>query len=375
MINTTLQARVLSILNDYKAKGIEEGVQVAAYHNGALVLDVCTSTVTGINALRADDMIFSWSMTKGITALAMHIAVQKNLLAYDDPVARFWPAFAANGKRHITVRQLLNHTAGLPNMPRVSRTEMCDWELMCRRFAEMTPLTHPGEVPAYHAISYGWLVGEVLHRATNRTVTQFVQDEICAPLGITDLHIGLPADRTMNTARLLFDGVHGSLNLDHCGTAEMVDNPANFANQRDVQHACMPAINMMTSARALAKVYAALVGQGVNTKRLLTERTVDHVRMVQRYAIDATSQAVMVLGLGYQLPAYDTPSAMSQRRGVFGHGGWGGSISFADPDHQFAFALTKTRMVNSDDVLPVSLAVARAVRAELQIPETDRQTP
>ena len=364
-----LHALVLNILNDYKAQGIEEGVQVAAYHQGKRVVDIVSGTITGINALRPDDMIYSWSMTKGITALAVHIAVQKNLLAYDDFVIRYWPEFGANGKQHITLRHLLIHTAGLPNMPRVSIAEMCNWQLMCRHFEEMEPLSHPGEVPAYHAISYGWLVGEVLRRATGKTVTQFVQDEICAPLGLTHLHIGLPAGRTVDTARLTFDGVHGSLNLDHCGTPEMVDNPAQFANHPMVQQACMPSINMMTSARALATVYAALVGHGVNGVRLLNERTVDHVRSVQRYAIDATSQGVMVMGLGFQLPAYDTLSAMTQRRGVFGHGGWGGSISFADPEHDFAFALTKTRMVNSDDTLPVSLAVAQAVRKELGIPE------
>jgi len=367
--NPRIQAQVLAILNEYKTQGIEEGVQVAAYHHGNLVLDLVSGTITGINALRPDDMIYSWSMTKGITALAVHIAVQKNLLAYDDLVVRYWPEFGAHGKQHITLRHLLIHTAGLPNMPRVTATEMCDWDLMCRHFAAMTPVSHPGEVPAYHAISYGWLVGEVLRRATGKTVTQYVQDEICAPLGITNLHIGLPKARAVDCARLTFDGVHGSLNVDHCGSPDMVENPALFANQAMVQQACMPAINMMTSARALATVYASLVGHGVNGKRLLDERTVEHARMVQRYAVDATSQGVMVMGLGFQLPAYDTVSAMAQRRGVFGHGGWGGSISFADPENDFAFALTKTRMVNSDDTLPVSIAVARAVRAELGIPE------
>ena len=367
--NPRIQALVLAILNEYKSLGIEEGVQVAAYHHGKLILDLVSGTVTGINALRPDDMIYSWSMTKGITALAVHIAVQKNLLAYDDPVVRYWPEFGAHGKQHITLRHLLIHTAGLPNMPRVSVAEMCDWDLMCRHFAAMTPVSHPGEVPAYHAISYGWLVGEVLRRATGKTVTQYVQDEICVPLGITNLHIGLPKARAVDCARLTFDGVHGSLNEDHCGTPAMVENPALFANQANVQASCMPSINMMTSARALATVYASLVGHGVNGVRLLSDRTVDHARMVQRYAIDATSQGVMVMGLGFQLPAYDTVSAMAQRRGVFGHGGWGGSISFADPENDFAFALTKTRMVNSDETLPVSIAVARAVRAELGIPE------
>ena len=100
--NASVQARVLQILNEYKVQGIEEGVQVAAYHQGKLILDIVSGTITGINALRPDDMIYSWSMTKGITALAVHIAVQKHLLAYDDLVMRYWPEFGVNGKAHIT---------------------------------------------------------------------------------------------------------------------------------------------------------------------------------------------------------------------------------------------------------------------------------
>lgn len=124
----------------------------------------------------------------------------------------------------------------------------------------------------------------------------------------------------------------------------------------------------MASARALATVYASLVGDGVNGVRLLSARRVDMVRSVQRSAVDATVAFKMLMGLGYQLPDYENPSPMSQRAGVFGHGGWGGSISFADPDQQFAFSITKTRMVTDIEPTPIGMVIADTIRHELGIP-------
>jgi CubicO group peptidase (beta-lactamase class C family) len=126
---------------------------------------------------------------------------------------------------------------------------------------------------------------------------------------------------------------------------------------------------MMTSARALSRVYASLVGDGVDGVRLLTPRRVDMLRSVQRSALDGTTGFRMALGLGYQLPDYQDDSSMSRRRGVFGHGGWGGSSAFADPDYDLAFALTKTNMYHDVAPVGISLVVGQAVRAHLGIPE------
>jgi len=142
-----------------------------------------------------------------------------------------------------------------------------------------------------------------------------------------------------------------------------------FANLPHVRTACMPGINMLTNARSLAAVYASLVGTGVHGVRLLPERRVDMVRSVQRLTFDGTTGFRMAMGLGYQLPDSVDDSAMSKRRGIFGHGGWGGSIAFADPEHEFAFALTKTNMNHNVDLLPINMVVAKAIRAHLGIPE------
>jgi CubicO group peptidase (beta-lactamase class C family) len=365
-----LTQQIAAIVADYQAQGAEQGIQVSVYHHGQQIVDFSGGTRNSAgDSLGADNLIYCWSMTKGLMALAMHIAAEKGKLDYDDLVCRYWPEFAQNGKKYISIRQFLAHTSGMADMPRVTTDEICDWDGMCARFAAMAPKTHPGESPAYHAISYGWLLGEVLRRADGRTVTQYIQDEICAPLGIRDLHIGLPTDRYGDTAELRYDGLPHPLNHDHCGTIDMVNNPAAFANLRSVQSACMPSINMMTSARALSRVYASLVGAGVDGVRLLPSRRVDMLRSVQRLAIDGTAGFRMALGLGYQLPDYQEDSSMSRRCGVFGHGGWGGSSAFADPDYDLAFALTKTNMYHDVAPVGISLVVGQAVRTHLGIPE------
>lgn len=365
-----LTQHVATIISDYQSNGAEFGIQVCAYHHGQRVLDYTSGPRNNTGeALTPETLIFCWSMTKGITALCIHILAERGLLAYDDPVARYWPEFAQNGKQFITIRQFLAHTSGMCHMPQVSISEMCDWGGMCARFAAMAPVYHPGEIPAYHAISYGWLLGEVLRRVDGRSLTHFVQTEICTPLAIHDLHIGLPVSRQNDCAELHYDGLPHPLDLPTLGTALMYTDPAAFANQTAVRAACMPSINMLSTARSLAYVYAALVGDGVAGVRLLPSRRVDMLRTAQRIALDATTGKRMALGLGYQLPDTVDASPMSARRGVFGHGGWGGSIAFADPDYQFAFALTKTNMNHDLDMTPINMVVTQVVRDHLGIPQ------
>lgn len=365
-----LSQKVLSIINEYQRNGAEYGIQVCAYHRGQQVIDVTSGPRNQAgDALDADTLVFSWSMTKGVTALAMHILAERGVIAYDDFVGRYWPEFAHGDKQYITIRQFLAHTSGMIEMPMVDDTAVCDWDAMCAHFARMNPATHPGETPAYHAASYGWLLGEVLRRADGRTLTQFVQDEICTPLGITNLHIGLPANRLNDCADLRYDGLPHPLQIEHVGSEFVIRRPDLFANLPHVRTACMPGINMMTNARSLARVYASLVGSGIDGVRLLPERRVDMVRSVQRLVLDSTTGFRMAMGLGYQLPDSIDDSAMSKRRGVFGHGGLGGSIAFADPAHEFAFALTKTNMNLNMEMLPINMAITKAVRAHLGIPE------
>lgn len=368
-MHDALTHEVTEILRQYIDDGIESGLQLCVYHRGQRVVDVSVGTRNPAgDPLTPDTLIFGWSMTKGITALAIHQLAERGLIHYDDRVSRYWPEFATHGKEHISIRQILNHTSGMQSMPIVATEELCDWQAMCAHFEAMPPQTHPGEVGAYHALSYGWLLGEILFRVDGRRIGQYVQDEICTPLAINDLYIGVPPHRHAESAMLDYDDAIAVLQAHHVGNQVIADAPQVFANRRDIREAAIPGANIMASARALARVYAALTGSGVDGIRLLSSRRVDMLRSVQRSVVDATTNFKMVLGLGFQLPDYDTPSPMSQRSGVFGHGGWGGSISFADPDYELAFSLTKTRMVTATEPLPVGIVVGDCVRRHLQIP-------
>src|SRR5262249_30235725 len=139
-----------------------------------------------------DTLFVVFSCTKGITATVIHQLAERGLLDYDAPVAGYWPEFARNGKGGITVRQLLTHAAGVPQIPEsLTPDNMSDWERVCRAVADLTPLWEPGTKIGYHAVTYGWILGEVARRADGRPFGQIVQEEICRPLGIDSLFVGI----------------------------------------------------------------------------------------------------------------------------------------------------------------------------------------
>ena len=180
-----LTKQIAAIVADYQAQGAEYGIQVSVYHRGQQIVDYSGGTRNSAgDSLGADNLLYCWSMTKGLMALAMHIAAEKGTLDYDDLVCRYWPEFAQNGKKYISIRQFLAHTSGMADMPRVTTAEMCDWDGMCARFATMEPKTHPGESPAYHAISYGWYSHDLLFYADDPKHQRSLDEMIKAIAGL-----------------------------------------------------------------------------------------------------------------------------------------------------------------------------------------------
>lgn len=190
-----VQARVQAVLDEVIATDVERGLQVAVYVDGALIVDAWSGVADPATGRRVDgETLFTvFSTTKGITATVIHLLADRGVLEYDAPIARYWPEFGAHGKEQITLRHALTHCSAIPQMPDgVGPVEMCDWEGMCRAIADLTPLWAPGTVSCYHALTYGWILGEVARRVDGRPFGQIVQDEICKPLGITSLFVGLP---------------------------------------------------------------------------------------------------------------------------------------------------------------------------------------
>ena len=373
-----VQGRVQALIDDLVARDVERGLQVAAYYKGQLIVDAWAGVADPATGRVVDgDTLFTvWSAGKGIAATVLHQQVERGRLRYDTPVAEVWPEFATHGKAEITVAHVLTHTSGIPQIPDgVSPAELLDWDTMCRRVADLTPLWTPGTATGYHAMNYGWLVGEVVRRVDGRSFATIVREDICAPLGISSLFFGIP------------DAVEGRVaTLEEPAVATPPPPPppdvlavnvappwrapsSLWANGGAVRRAVLPSSGAIANARSLARHYAGLVGAGVDGVRLLSPERVAEAAALRVEGVDLIFGAPIVRALGYHLGQPYSP--MSERTDVFGHAGAGGNMGFADPRYDFAFALTKNRMLVVPPGEDAAYLVAREIRQALGIPETE----
>jgi CubicO group peptidase (beta-lactamase class C family) len=371
-----LNQRVQQIIDDLVESGEEVGLQVAAYVDGEIVVDVWAGVAdeaTG-RPVAADTLFTSWSTTKGFVATCIHLLADRGQLAYDAPIATYWPAFAANGKERITVRHVLTHTAGIPQMPAgVTPEMMTDWAAMCTAIAAHAPLWPPGTKVGYHAWTFGWLLGEIVRRVDGRPLAQFAQEELCQPLGITDFYLGIPdavepriaplRQELDPLANLAPDDLTLQIMPPHVTSATVVNRP-------DFRRASIPGGGGIMTARAIARHYAMLAGHGsVNGIRLLSPERVDLIRACQTESIEGLFGEPSRFGLGYGLGgdvAQGAAIAMGRTGGEFGHGGNGGSLGFADPVRKLGFGLTKNLMNYPDDpAQSTAYKVAETIRVYL----------
>jgi len=187
------------------AAGREVGATFAATLGGELVVDLWAGDADAARTRpwAQDTIVNVFSTTKAVTALCAHMLVDRGLLDVDAPVARYWPEFAAHGKEAITPRHLLSHTAGLAAIrKRLTREAFYDWPAMTAALADETPWWEPGTANGYHALTYGYLVGELVRRIDGRTIGKFLREEVTTPLDI-DFHIGLPASEDARVAEMV----------------------------------------------------------------------------------------------------------------------------------------------------------------------------
>lgn len=338
------------------------GAAVCVYHRGEKVVDLWGGVKDAAGTpWREDTMSVSFSTTKGVTATLLHILVDRGRLDYDDPVARYWPEFAREGKGHITIRQLLCHQAGLYGIRgMIDRAErMRDWEYMTDVLARSAPALTPGSASAYHGITYGWLVGEVIQRISDRPFAEVVQRELAEPLELDGLYVGAPAEPAARAAELLvpesarrrmgdlgvrmrraqrvFSAFRIPLDLHRISDALMPAGIESFEWAAPVTLAVpIPAANGLFTARALAKLYAALANGGtLNGARLLSAATLARATEVQTRRVDLVVPFPMHWRLGYHRVATTRGTPVHG----FGHYGFGGSGAWADPDRQLAMAM------------------------------------
>lgn len=236
----------------------EHGIAVAAYHRGKLVVDAFGGVANPKTKQAVDEKtIFPiFSVTKGITALAVHIQAARGLLEVNAPIAQYWPEFGANGKETITITHVLSHRAGIPQMPKdVTPELLANWDWMVAQIQGHTPLFPPGTTNAYHVLVWGWILGEVVRRTdpSKRSFDVFVQEEICTPLGVKDYYLGVP-DSELGRVAVLSGGNSGPL-VDEDGISPSGVYPgSDVHNQRVMLQALDPGAGAVATAGSVARI-------------------------------------------------------------------------------------------------------------------------
>ncbi len=350
---TNLQKLVEDATDELVDSGVERGVQVAVYRHGRLLVDAVAGVAdpaTG-RPVTSDTPFYNYSIGKGATSTVAHVLVERGLFGYDTAVADLWPEFAAHGKHGVTVRHVLAHTAGVPGIPSSTTVEdLCDWERMCAAIADQRLWWEPGTKVGYHAYTFGYIVGEIVRRATGTPISQVLRDEVAGPIGVADeLYFGVPVAEHDRLARLE-DADAGPFALGDLppdlpmlrAAPPAVFPTAALGNRTDVLAADIPA-GGKTTARAIAKMYAAVLGE-VDGVRLLPPRRLAEVTAVASSGDDEVFGNRCAWGLGYALGLpFTEPGAAST---AFGVGGAGGSFAFGDTATGIAFGLTKNRLSN-----------------------------
>lgn len=350
----------------------EVGAAVCIYRDGRAVVDLWGGVADAATEKpwARDTIVTVFSSTKGVTAIAANLAIERGLLDPDAPVARYWPEFAAAGKDAITVRQVLSHQAGLPLVERdVTLDEALAWDPIVTALAAQTPLWEPGTQHGYHMRTYGWLVGELVRRTTGRTLGTFLRDEITGPLGV-DFWVGLPDAEEARVATLVppRNSVKDALAAfgDDLLLARVVTNPGghfdydDMWNTRPLRAAELPSSNGIGDARALARLYASCIGDGVDGRRTLQAATVAAATTEQVRGPDAVIMVETCFGIGFML---GKSFGAANPAGCFGHAGAGGSLSWADPESGVAFGYVMNDLRFDPRGDPRSETLVRAARA------------
>jgi CubicO group peptidase (beta-lactamase class C family) len=346
------------------------GGALSVYLHGEPVVDVWKGWADrdGEVPWSADTAPMVFSATKGMASTVIHRLADRGLIDYEAPVAEYWPAFGANGKANMTVREVMKHTAGLSGLRGATQEELLDHVLMEERLAAASPGRLLGQ-PAYHALTYGWLMSGLARAVTGKDMRVLFREELAEPLGTDGIHLGRPpADSPTRAAEIIMPQ-NMAANRVIAGTVQKLANQfsggyrsmyfpgviAAVQGNMAMLDAEIPAANGVVTARALARMYGAIANDGeVDGTRFLSRRLVAGLageRVIQR---DRNIFVPMGFHLGYHsLPFGNVMPG-------FGHVGLGGSVGWSDPESGLAIAVVHNRLLTpfslSDHAAFVGLA-------------------
>jgi CubicO group peptidase (beta-lactamase class C family) len=334
------------------ANGGDIGASFCATKDGEVVVDIWGGHADAARSRpwERDTIVNVYSTTKTMTALTALLVADRGELDFSAPVARYWPEFAANGKADIKVSHLMSHAAGLSGWKeRISKQDLYDWEKVTSLLAAQAPFWKPGTAPGYHALTQGYLVGEVIRRITGKTVGSVFREEIAGPIG-ADFHIGLPASEDSRVAELIppEPGTAIGSSAQTEVQKNMSDNPGVDVSEtrtRAWRGAEIPAAGGTGNARSVALIHTILANGGVaKGKRFLSEAGCRKALELQIEGMDLVLGMPVRYGMGFGLGGGIIPLPSPNS---FFWGGYGGSLAIIDMDNRATYAYAMNRMMGT----------------------------
>ena len=341
---------------NFAARG-DVGAAVTVSVGGRVVVDLWGGFADAARRRpwQRNTLVDVFSVTKGLATVCVLQLVERGRLDLDAPVARYWPEFAHADKEGITVRQVLSHRAGLPAIAApMAEGSMLTWTAMTDALAQQAPWWEPGTAHGYHVNSFGFLVGELVRRVTGMSLGTWLRDHVAGPLG-ADVHVGLPVAEHGRVAEFLWPPAGVPPPAPDAETPISVRmrwaaywNPpglsgAGWVNTAAWRSAELPSSNGHTTARGVARVYAALANNGtIDGVPLLAPTVLAAAVVEQSVGPDRILERPSRFGVGFQLTQPER--ALGPNPGAFGHFGTGGSVGFCDPAAQVAFGYVMNDM-------------------------------
>ena len=343
----------------------EVGASLCVISGGETVVDLWGGSADPVRGTpwQRDTVSIVFSCTKGAVALCAHVLASRGKLDLDAPIRELWPELARDDKRDATVRMALDHTLGLPAFKTPLEFGGCTrWDYMIEKLEAEPPFWKPGTRHGYHMVNFGWTVGELVRRASGRSLGDFFREEIAEPLGL-DFWIGLPEEHEPRVSPVAFHVPAPGSDLGEF-TRTLISQPQSLQalslfntggfnpNSRECHAAQIGGAGGITNARGLAGMYAPLANGGEQGGVRLVDR--DTLARMAEVSSATHEDATLLLPLRFALGFMKSIDNRRRPRGdrdsailgapAFGHGGAGGSLGFADPEAGLAFGYTMNRM-------------------------------
>jgi CubicO group peptidase (beta-lactamase class C family) len=367
--------------------GIHPAIQLCVRRDGAVILDRAIGYARGNGPsepvgtpkepVTTETPFNIFSAAKAVTAMVVHLLDQRDALRLDDHVAEYIPEFAVGSKQWITIRHVLTHRACIPNIPSAAMQldRLDDPAGIVRLLCELRPVGRPGRQLAYHAITGGFILGELVHRVTGRTIREFLDQEIRAPLGFRWLSYGVGPDDVTRVAKNYFTGppalppvsflLRRALGVDFERATELSNDPRFLT-------AVVPSANLIVNANELSRFYQLLLDGGTqHGVRIFDPRTIRRATSEQSYfEVDFTLGIPIRYGMGFMLGGEWLSLYGPGTPRAFGHVGFTNIVSWADPERRVAAALLTSgkpllypELYHAFDVLrQIGIACRRAPR-------------